>query len=120
MWISSGGRGDDKAFVAGTEYKFNVALNGQNDLVTLETLIGLNDIVTPTFGVYPNPAIDFVTISDANGSEIRIVDMLGRTLVSKVSTSNTETVSLNNLQSGMYMIQIIKDGKASTQKLIKR
>ena len=81
---------------------------------------GLNDIATSTFGVYPNPANDFVTVADANGSEIRVVDMLGRTLISKISKSNTETLSLNNIQSGMYMIQIIKDGKASTQKLIKR
>lgn len=81
---------------------------------------GLNDIATSTFGVYPNPANDFVTVSDANGSEIRVVDMLGRTLISKISKSNTETLSLDNIEAGMYMIQIIKDGKASTQKLIKR
>lgn len=81
---------------------------------------GLNDIATSSFGVYPNPAIDFVTIADANGAELRVVDMLGRTIISKVSKSNSETISTSNLESGMYMIQIIKDGKTSTHKLIKR
>ncbi|MDD4684092.1 MAG: DUF2436 domain-containing protein [Bacteroidales bacterium] len=81
---------------------------------------GLNDVATSSFGVYPNPASDFVTVADANGAEVRVVDMLGRTLISKVSKSNSETISTSNLESGMYMIQIIKDGKTSTHKLIVR
>ncbi len=81
---------------------------------------GLNDVATSTFGVYPNPANDFVTISDANGADVKVIDMLGRTLIAKTIKSSNETISINDLQTGMYMIQMVKDGKVSSQKLIKK
>lgn len=81
---------------------------------------GLNDISNSNFGVYPNPANDFVTISDANGADVKVIDMLGRTLITKRIKSSNETISINDLQTGMYMIQMVKDGKTSSQKLIKR
>lgn len=87
----------------------------------LGNALSLNEVENNvSFGVYPNPANDFVTISDANGSEVRILDMLGRTLIAKSVKSSNETISIDNLNNGMYMIQIVKGGKASTQKLIKR
>lgn len=87
----------------------------------LGNALSLNEVENNvSFGVYPNPANDFVTISDANGAEVRILDMLGRTLISKSVKSSNETISIDNLNNGMYMIQIVKDGKASTQKLIKK
>ena len=83
--------------------------------------LSLNEVENNvTFGVYPNPANDFLTISDANGAEVRILDMLGRTLITKSVKSSNETISIDNLNNGMYMIQIVKDGKTSTQKLIKK
>jgi hypothetical protein len=81
---------------------------------------GLNDISNSNFGVYPNPANDFVTISNANGADVKVIDMLGRTLITKRIKSSNETISINDLQTGMYMIQMVKDGKTSSQKLIKR
>ncbi|MDD2530142.1 MAG: DUF2436 domain-containing protein [Bacteroidales bacterium] len=87
----------------------------------LGNALSLNEVENNvSFGVYPNPANDFVTISDANGAEVRILDMFGRTLISKSVKSSNETISIDNLNNGMYMIQIVKDGKASTQKLIKK
>ena len=87
----------------------------------LGNALSLNEVENnASFGVYPNPANDFVTISDANGAEIKVIDMLGRTLISKVVKSTNETISINDLQTGMYMIQIVKDGQTSSQKLIKR
>lgn len=100
----------------------NDAFIGMVDNVKiLGNALSLNEVENNvSFGVYPNPANDFVTISDANGSEVRILDMLGRTLIAKSVKSSNETISIDNLNNGMYMIQIVKDGKTSTQKLIKR
>lgn len=87
----------------------------------LGNALSINDVENnASFGVYPNPANDFVTISDANGAEVKVIDMLGRTLISKVVKSTNETISINDLQTGMYMIQIVKNGQTSSQKLIKR
>ncbi|MFA6932825.1 MAG: T9SS type A sorting domain-containing protein, partial [Bacteroidales bacterium] len=87
----------------------------------LGSALSINNVENnASFGVYPNPANDFVTISEANGAEVKVIDMLGRTLISKVVKSTNETISINDLQTGMYMIQIVKDGQTSSQKLIKR
>lgn len=87
----------------------------------LGSALSINEVANnASFGVYPNPANDFVTISEANGAEVKVIDMLGRTLISKVVKSTNETISINDLQTGMYMIQIVKDGQTSSQKLIKR
>ncbi|MFA6199498.1 MAG: DUF2436 domain-containing protein [Bacteroidales bacterium] len=91
-----------------------------DNIKVLGNASGLNDIATSTFGVYPNPANDFVTISDANGADVKVIDMLGRTLITKRIKSSNETISINDLQTGMYMIQMVKDGKVSSQKLIKK
>lgn len=92
-----------------------------DNIKILGNALSLNEVENNvTFGVYPNPANDFVTISDANGAQVRILDMLGRTLITKSVKSNNETISINDLNNGMYMIQIVKDGNTSTQKLIKK
>lgn len=91
-----------------------------DNIKVLGNASGLNDVTTSTFGVYPNPANDFVTISDANGADVKVIDMLGRTLIAKTIKSSNETISISDLQTGMYMIQMNRDGKVSSQKLIKK
>ncbi|MDR0971177.1 MAG: T9SS type A sorting domain-containing protein [Bacteroidales bacterium] len=88
--------------------------------VTGNALSIKDNVNTPSFGLYPNPAQDQVTISNANGSQIRVVDVLGRVLINKTAKSESETLNISNLNQGVYMIQLEKDGKISSQKLIKK
>ena len=74
------------------------------------------------FQLYPNPAKDLITIQTNNSQEIKtvsIVDMQGRTVFT--SNQNIESISVRNLQQGMYFMTLeTESGKSSTKKFIKQ
>ena len=69
--------------------------------------------------INPNPAKDFVTISGNNIKEISIVDLFGRTVITKAMNSNTINVAFNNLSKGIYLVKALqRDGSIKTEKLV--
>lgn len=85
-----------------------------------EALIGIN-----TFSAYPNPANTFLNVNmvldNKDNVAISIVSINGQTLVSKsfdgVSSVN-ETLNLNGLASGMYLLKVSTSVGTATHKLI--
>ncbi|MEO7562459.1 MAG: T9SS type A sorting domain-containing protein [Ferruginibacter sp.] len=76
---------------------------------------------TADFTIFPNPSNGNakVTISDiSEPTDVQLLDLSGR-VIKKISLTNTNTVNLNSLQKGMYMIRITNktSGECSTQKL---
>lgn len=72
------------------------------------------------FTVFPNPSTGSakVTITDISEStDVQLVDNSGR-ILKNVSMNNSNTLELNNLQKGMYMIRIIN--KTSGENLTKK
>lgn len=81
------------------------------------------DLATINFSVSPNPANDFVTISNADNisvNAISITDINGR-VVKQNTYSNVTNVQVNvsDLASGVYMMNITSDKGAFTKKIIK-
>jgi hypothetical protein len=94
-----------------------------DDKTSLTPIIGAERCTTIfdfAFEVFPNPANENITIrSDVSGSEIMILNSIGQ-LVYKGTLSENETViDISELQRGLYFIQLIKEGKTQTQKIIK-
>lgn len=83
----------------------------------------LNENVTASLPVYPNPAISetFVTIENAGLNEISIYDMQGR-LVSKMNVVATEgeqvRISTETMVSGVYFVRVNNEGMVQTAKLV--
>lgn len=73
--------------------------------------------------VYPNPASQQVQleINNVNGPvSVALYDAAGRTITSKtvtVSGGLTETLNLNGIASGLYLIRVAAEGRTYTQKL---
>ena len=66
------------------------------------------------FDIYPNPASSELTISIdqiiSHDYSIEVVDMLGRIIFSTSPTNQElETISVESLHAGMYMIRIIDE-----------
>jgi len=81
------------------------------------------DLATTNFSVFPNPANDFVTISNADNisvNAISITDLNGR-VVKQNTYSNVTNVQVNvsDLASGVYMMSISSDKGSVTKKIIK-
>jgi len=69
--------------------------------------------------MYPNPAGDNLTIeSKIPITKIQIYSLLGQLV--KEKESNFRSISLADLNSGIYMIKIFANDKSVTKKLIKR
>jgi G8 domain/Secretion system C-terminal sorting domain/Ricin-type beta-trefoil lectin domain-like/Bacterial Ig domain len=80
---------------------------------------------TTTFSVYPNPAIDLLTL-DLNKNEIstntigKIYDNSGAMIRSfKINTSR-QSISVKDLKPGIYLIYIEGKNKAHTTKMVKQ
>lgn len=70
--------------------------------------------------VYPNPAQSFIIISSdkINNGEVRVLDMLGNEVLI-TSFISQETILLNNLAEGIYLIKVYNDNvKVETKKII--
>ncbi len=70
--------------------------------------------------VYPNPAKEFITVWAPKGSEIRITDISGKTLIeSELKEGTSKIISVKELSDGLYLYSIRKDEKVlKTDKLI--
>lgn len=70
--------------------------------------------------IYPNPANDEINISGLDGAQtIRLYDVTGKLLKSKVSNSLSTQLNLKNLSEGIYILEIKSQlGRTVTKKVI--
>ena len=78
---------------------------------------------TVGFSIYPNPAKNFVNISNTTGANltsVELVDINGRT-VKNVTLSNVSEpqIVLTDLATGIYTMKIVSDKGVTTKKIIK-
>jgi hypothetical protein len=71
---------------------------------------------------YPNPVIDNLVIkssaaNDLVGKQLRIFNVLGKVVVAKILSSQINTININRLPAGIYMVQI---GEEIVRKIIKQ
>ncbi len=97
-----------------SSYKLDIA----EDILGNETNLFASEVK-----IYPNPASTFVNISTPNTSEnfkVIIYDQLGRTvLTQELNATNSENrIALDEVNSGIYYIQLTQGGHKTTKKLI--
>ena len=102
--------GDQTIYVIGTD---SFELFGTEGTVVP---LGVNDNNDRSFKVYPNPANDVVYIRGTEGTaNVTMFDVQGR-VVKQVSTQSN-TVQVSDLPSGMYMIRIENNGVVSSTRI---
>lgn len=84
--------------------------------------LGLGQVESSFFSIYPNPTADVINIKMPNNSEVKnaqIYDLNGRTVIR--TTINNNTVDVKSLSSGAYILSLQDaQGKQHTQKFIKK
>ncbi|MCH3924374.1 MAG: DUF2436 domain-containing protein [Bacteroidales bacterium] len=80
--------------------------------------VGIKNIQKENISLYPNPTNNQFTITNAINSNLKIVDMVGRVVFNDIVKSNNQTISVKNLNKGIYVVEINNKGKISNQKLI--
>lgn len=72
--------------------------------------------------IFPNPASEVLNIRQFSNENltIRIVDIIGQTLLTETLNSNLHQLSISNLNNGIYFIELIKNKKiVERHKLVK-
>jgi hypothetical protein len=92
------------------------------DLFTVTQVLATSEVLNASFSVFPNPAKNVINISNtanATVSTIEITDMNGRTVKNQVMNATNGHVSVAELASGIYMMNITTDQGKLTKKIVK-
>jgi len=85
------------------------------------TAMSINENSEVRFSVYPNPSNGIFTVnvnSDFIGATLKLTDISGRLIYSQTLGSLATNFDMNQNAKGIYLIEITKDGKSATQKII--
>jgi hypothetical protein len=86
-----------------------------------DDVAGLNDIKANKFVMYPNPAKDVLTIQGANTiDKVTLYNTLGQQVLEVRPNIETANINVEQLQSGVYMVNTVINGEISTAKFIKK
>lgn len=89
-------------------------------LFTVQTALGLEDQVLPRFAIFPNPAKDFIELSNAYQQVIKSVRVLNATgalvLEADVKGSN---INVSDLTPGIYYLELHHEDGVITEKFVK-
>lgn len=82
--------------------------------------IGINETANSSISLYPNPASNYIKIDGLDGQEqISIIDNSGRIVKSLNANEAIQTISINDLSQGAYLVTIRKENKIEVLKFIK-
>jgi len=65
-------------------------------------------IAAETVSIFPNPVSDILYVTAENMQTIEIMDMLGRTVLTRATNNSRESIDVSGLREGLYFIRITK------------
>ena len=85
----------------------DIVANTQEKALAYGTALSILEINKEMLIVYPNPTKDIVTIKNAQGNTLRILNVEGKEVYNQKMTGNTMDISLKTLGAkGMYILHI--------------
>ena len=105
-------------------FNFGTAGSGQtyyfDDMRFGAAALGVNSFNASNIRMYPNPTSSVFTI-EANDviENVTLYNVLGQQVLAKTSNSNSVTLDVANLQTGVYVVKTMIGGVASTSRLVK-
>ncbi|EAZ96883.1 peptidase S8 and S53, subtilisin, kexin, sedolisin [Flavobacteria bacterium BAL38] len=92
------------------------------EICAVTASLSSNDNVFNSLSVFPNPAKGTVNIDLAGAvtgdTTYELFDVQGRKVVTKVSSNNFETLNVENLSDGIYMLSIQNGSTKTTKKVV--
>ncbi|MCI9843955.1 T9SS type A sorting domain-containing protein [Flavobacterium pectinovorum] len=106
---------------AGQSLNYHGGNRGYNIDVPLSATLGVDDFSLKASSIYPNPSNGNFTIETKTGlDQITVYSLIG-TLIQTIEVkdkSNTVEVSLKNLQTGIYLVELKNENDKSWKKII--
>jgi uncharacterized repeat protein (TIGR01451 family) len=105
-------------------FDFNAAITTNTVTTQLVSLMGVGENSFESLAVYPNPASGYVTVQFndevSENAVISILDIQGKVILSQTASFDASQVAvdISKLQSGLYFVKVVSDGKSATKKLL--
>lgn len=81
--------------------------------------LGIDDnLSSTTANIFPNPATNYFSVQNEGASRIVISNIQGKTLINK-EIKDTETLDINALAKGIYLVEVLSKNNILHSKLIK-
>lgn len=91
--------------------------------VTIDPTAGIFELISPNFLVYPNPASEQLTLAGLEGLQIEsvsVTSMSGQVVLNDPNVNSTDhSMNVQNLENGVYFVQVNYEGGSETLKFIK-
>ena len=89
-----------------------------------QVVSGISDFYLLNISVYPNPASNVVNVSFSNlpkkGTKITLMDMNGKEIISRPVENRNESMYIQHLPAGMYLVKTWLNNNTRVHKLIKK
>lgn len=104
-------------------FDFNPAIVTNTCTTAFVPFLGVNDFDKASIQYYPNPTAGIITFAMKDKSTpidaIEVMDVLGKTLVSKATTYSEVSIDLSTLSKGMYLVRVKANGREKIVKISK-
>jgi hypothetical protein len=99
--------------------RVNLGCYGNTAEASKSPIAGIEEIAQILWTIFPNPAKESITIGHLpSGSNIAITDITGKKVYSSVTQNEHTTISIANLENGVYIIQVTCNGVVSNKKFV--
>ena len=91
---------------------------------SIDITTGLNELQTGPFGIYPNPAADYLMVQlpdEFQKATLAIINLQGQQMVEntlELDLHGRQKVFVGNLNNGVYLIRIYSGTRSITSKVI--
>ncbi|HKK38812.1 MAG TPA: fasciclin domain-containing protein, partial [Cryomorphaceae bacterium] len=99
----------------------NIADNGVVhiiDAVLSQDFLSVDDLQVVNIDIYPNPTVDFLRIENFESGNYSVFDITG-SLVKQGVVNGTREINLSDLETGVYIINILNDTEKASSRFVK-
>ncbi|NND63147.1 MAG: T9SS type A sorting domain-containing protein [Flavobacteriaceae bacterium] len=101
---------------------FSNAIIGTMTITLDSVILGVNDAITNTLTIYPNPTTNFLNITSGSKIEsVEVFNALGKKVMDESIDSDAFQIDVSNLPSGFYLISMTSEGnETAVKRFVKR
>jgi hypothetical protein len=85
---------------------------------TIDICVGINENSQNEIKIYPNPVLNNITISNAMGYNVELVNILGEVLLTKKVDNDNYFIDLSDYSSGTYLIRFKSANSNYSKKIV--
>ena len=91
---------------------------GEYHIIFVHGAMSVEDVNETSYNVYPNPVKDVLTVTGEDMKQVTVYNALGQLVKSINCNDNTVQINVNDLQNGMYFVNVISNnGTITTSKV---